>query len=139
VVNANAARGTRAESIAQTSRREKGRENEQAAITATTMSEEATINPDGSQTFPDADPTAGAGDAGADAGEDMSDDIPEEEITGIDPAIYLALAALAFILIFVVLRMRRKRANADVDDFFSNLDGEKVSHYLLCSCWCCFV
>jgi hypothetical protein len=131
VVNANAARGTRAESIAQTSRREKGRENEQAAITATTMSEEATINPDGSQTFPDADPTAGAGDAGADAGEDMSDDIPEEEITGIDPAIYLALAALAFILIFVVLRMRRKRANADVDDFFSNLDGEKVSHYLL--------
>ena len=93
------------------------------------MSEEATINPDGSQTFPD--PTVTGDDAGADPGagaEDIPEDIPtEEEISGIDPAIYLALAALAFVFIFVMLRIRRKRATADVDDFFSNLDGEKVS------------
>lgn len=93
------------------------------------MSEEATINPDGSQTFTE-DPTASTGDAGA--GEEMPEDgssIPEAEeiVAGTDPAIYLALAALAFVLIFMVLRMRRKRASADVDDFFSNLDGEKVS------------
>jgi hypothetical protein len=94
--------------------------------------EEATINPDGSQTFSE-DPTAEASGEGAgDAGEMPEDAIPEEEIpAGIDPAIYLALAAVAFVLIFMVLRMRRKRANADVDDFFSNLDGEKVSLLLI--------
>lgn len=100
------------------------------------MSEEATINPDGSQTFAE-DPTAGAGDAGA-AGEEIPEDaIPETEevvIAGTDPAIYLALAALAFVFIFVVLRMRRKRANADVDDFFSNLDGEKVRNTVCAGC-----
>jgi len=87
--------------------------------------EEATINPDGSQTFADPDPTAGES-----MGDEIPEDIPtedaEEIVTGTDPAIYLALAALAFVLIFIVLRMRRKKASADVDDFFSNLDGEKV-------------
>ena len=38
---------------------------------------------------------------------------------------------VAFVLIFMILRMRRKRASADVDDFFSNLDGEKVS-FVVC-------
>eukprot|EP00956_Cyclotella_meneghiniana_P030213 scaffold75415_cov67-Cyclotella_meneghiniana.AAC.2 len=94
------------------------------------MSEEATINPDGTQTFPD--PTA------SDAGTEEDAGIPEEDNTadetildndestgGIDPAIYLALAAIVFAILFIVMRRRRKRATADVDDFFSNLDGEK--------------
>ena len=96
------------------------------------MSEEATINPDGTQTFPN--PTA------SDAGTEEDAGIPEEDNTadetildndestgGIDPAIYLALAAIVFAILFIVMRRRRKRATADVDDFFSNLDGEKVS------------
>ncbi|KAL7521641.1 hypothetical protein ACHAWX_006314 [Stephanocyclus meneghinianus] len=91
--------------------------------------EEATINPDGSTTFQDPDPTATKPDADDGSIPDdmptMDDESAEEIVKGIDPAIYLALAVVAFAIIFVVLRMRRKRASADVDDFFSNLDGEK--------------
>lgn len=94
--------------------------------------EEATINPDGSTTFSEPHPTNTTGDEDA-----IPDDIPTEdaaapeEIGGVDPAIYLGLAVVAFVLIFMILRMRRKRASADVDDFFSNLDGEKVS-FVVC-------
>ena len=98
-----------------------------------TMAEEATINPDGTQSFPN--PTAS--DAGTED-EGIPEDIPEETIIdndsstgGIDPAIYLALAAVVFAILFIVMRRRRKRATADVDDFFSNLDGEKVSFFFI--------
>lgn len=99
------------------------------------MAEEATINPDGTQSFPN--PTAS--DAGTED-EGIPEDIPEETIIdndstgGIDPAIYLALAAVVFTILFIVMRRRRKRATADVDDFFSNLDGEKVSFFHCCHC-----
>jgi len=96
--------------------------------------EEATINPDGSATFQDPDSTATKPDADDGSLPDdmptMHDESAEEIVKGIDPAIYLALAVVAFAIIFVVMRMRRKKASADVDDFFSNLDGEKVSIFL---------
>lgn len=100
--------------------------------TIMSTAEEATINPDGSTTFSEPHPTNATGDEDA-----IPDDIPTEdaaapeEIGGVDPAIYLGLAVVAFVLIFMILRMRRKRASADVDDFFSNLDGEKVS-FVVC-------
>ncbi len=89
--------------------------------------EEATINPDGSTTFD----SAAADDAGADAGtgaDDMGDaDATEEVIIGTDPALYLALVVVTFAVIFIFIQIRKKRSTADVDDFFSNLDGDKVS------------
>ena len=91
------------------------------------MSSEATVNPDGSTTFNAAEDAANAGgDAGADdLGENMGD-ASEEMVKGTDPALYLALAVVAFAIIFVFVRLRKKRSRADVDDFFSNLDGDKV-------------
>lgn len=98
--------------------------------------EEATVNPDGSTTFDDAGAGAGADSAGAGAGEDMPDmdagegggeEAAEEIIKGVDPALYLAIAMVAFLALFVFLRQRKKRKNAEVDDFFSNLDGDKFN------------
>ncbi|KAL3788417.1 hypothetical protein ACHAW5_001029 [Stephanodiscus triporus] len=51
--------------------------------------------------------------------------VPPRSRGGVDPALYLALAVLAFALLFAYLRLRRRRKNAEVDDFFSNLDGDK--------------
>ena len=102
--------------------------------------QEATINPDGSTTFEDASSGGYAGgpaDAGAGAGADSSypddatstDDsfVPPPTRGGVDPAVYLALAVLAFALLFAYLQVRRRRKNAGVDDFFSNLDGDKFN------------
>mmetsp|Transcript_13188 Transcript_13188/g.32058 ORF Transcript_13188/g.32058 Transcript_13188/m.32058 type:complete len:307 (-) Transcript_13188:265-1185(-) len=92
--------------------------------------EEATVNPDGSTTFNDAGGADSAG-AGA-AGEDMpnmdgAEETAEEIVKGTDPALFLALAVLAFAVIFVFLQLRKKKKNAEVDDFFSNLDGDKFN------------
>jgi hypothetical protein len=109
--------------------------------------EEATINPDGSTTFDDASASSsGGGDYGGSAGEDAgssassgggSDAFPdgsssdepavEDIVKGIDPALYLALIVAAFAILFIYLQLRKKRNNASVDDFFSNLDGDKFN------------
>lgn len=90
--------------------------------------EEATVNPDGSTTFDDAgggaDDSAGADDM---PNMDGAEEAAEEIIKGTDPALYLALAVVAFAIIFVFLQLRKKRKNAEVDDFFSNLDGDKFN------------
>jgi len=88
--------------------------------------EEATVNPDGSTTFNDAGD--GADSAGA-ADEDMpgTNETVEEIVKGTDPALYLALAVVAIFAIFIFLQLRKKRKNAEVDDFFSNLDGDKFN------------
>lgn len=89
--------------------------------------EEATINPDGSTTFD----SAGADDAGAGAEDTGDTDAAEEVIKGTDPALYLALAVVAFAVVFVFMQIRKRRSTADVDDFFSNLDGDKVSFFVM--------
>ncbi|KAL3762545.1 hypothetical protein ACHAWU_002417 [Discostella pseudostelligera] len=103
--------------------------------------EEATINPDGSTTFDDATASSsGGGDYGGSAGEDIpnmdagssadgSSEEPavEDIVRGIDPALYLALIVAAFAILFIYLQLRKKRNNASVDDFFSNLDGDKFN------------
>jgi len=85
--------------------------------------EEATVNPDGSTTFND------AGGADSSAGEDMpgAEETAEEIIKGTDPALYLALASLVFFVIFIFVQLRKKKKNAEVDEFFANLDGDKFN------------
>ena len=92
--------------------------------------EEATINPDGSTTFED---TGGADSAGGDIpnmGEDSTtagEETVEEVIKGTDPALYLALTVLFLGIVFIFVQLRKRKKNAEVDDFFSNLDGDKFN------------
>ena len=94
--------------------------------------ETVTVNPDGSTTF--------------EGGNDGSTEPPVEDPTtegifdeetmatapkGTDPAIYLLL--LAILLGFLYYLYLRKVRQDSEDDFFSNLDGEKVGHF------CCFM
>lgn len=89
------------------------------------MSEETVnVNPDGSTTF-----ESGAGDESTmppmgDAGADETFEGAAAAIEGTDPMLYLFLVALVLGLLFFVYR---RRSQADDDQFFSNLDGEKVS------------
>lgn len=95
--------------------------------------EEATVNPDGSTTFDNADDGGGSSaGGGADDIPDMdagtgAEDAAEEIVKGTDPALYLAIAVVVSIAIFVFFQYRKKRKNAEVDDFFSNLDGDKFN------------
>ena len=100
--------------------------------------QEATVNPDGSTTFDDASGGAGSADdagAGSNGGGYPGDDAPPpsdgDAIVpprgGVDPALYLALAVVAFAVLFAYLQLRKRRKNAEVDDFFSNLDGDKFN------------
>jgi len=87
--------------------------------------EEATVNPDGSTTFENdagAEDAAGDADAGADGAETM-----EEVVKSFDPAWYLALVVLAVVALYMLAVWRKRRASSDVDDFFSNLDGDKFN------------
>lgn len=49
----------------------------------------------------------------------------EEVVKGIDPAIYLLLAVVLMAVAYFVYT--RKFRSENDDDFFTNLDGEKVS------------
>ncbi len=96
--------------------------------------DEATINPDGSTTFDDATASSSSGGGGGgesspnfDAGADEETTANDIVVKGIDPALYLALAVAAIAILFVYIRLRKKRSNASVDDFFSNLDGDKFN------------
>lgn len=84
--------------------------------------EEATINPDGSTTFPSDDSQQEPPMASPE------DEVPPEfdaTHAGIDPAIYLLLgvAIAAFLFYFF---FHRKKTKQDDDNFFLELDGDKV-------------
>ena len=107
---------------------------------------EATINADGSTTFnDDTNTTTSSGGSGGSSGGDY-DGIPggdyatdepsaadaffmndDDNVSKgrVDPALYLALAVLFLGVLFIYIQLRNKRKNADVDDFFANLDGDK--------------
>jgi len=93
--------------------------------------EEATVNPDGSTTFetPPVNETEGAFDDSEQEGFEDAPPIEEEIVKGIDPAFYLlaAVVVAAFLYYFMVYRKKKKE---ETDEFFSNLDGEKVSQRL---------
>lgn len=106
---------------------------------------EATINADGSTTLNDdyggnSHDTMSGGSGGSSGDYDGipgGGDATDESATadafmnnnvskgGVDPALYLALAVLFFGILFIYIQLRNKRKNADVDDFFANLDGDK--------------
>ena len=106
---------------------------------------EAAINADGSTTFnDDTNTTSSSGGSGGSSGGDY-DGIPggdyatdepsadaffvnDDNVISkgrVDPALYLALAVLFLGVLFIYIQLRNKRKNADVDDFFANLDGDK--------------
>ena len=89
------------------------------------MAEETVnINPDGSQTFEGGEDATMPPAAEEGFAEEAADAVPEEIAT--DPAIYLLIVVALFMVGFIIYRRRSKN---DEDDFFSNLDGEKVSRH----------
>ena len=81
--------------------------------------EEATINPDGSSTF-----EGGANTEDYDTSGMGAEDV---DIKAIDPAWYLFGFAVLAILITAIVIIRQRKSRAETDDFFNQLDGEKVS------------
>lgn len=87
------------------------------------MAEEATINPDGTQDMPPVeDPTADAGGEEIPIIDEETQEKIEEVIKGVDPAIYLIVVAVIVLGTMFYLATRKK----DGDDFFDDLDGDKV-------------
>lgn len=84
------------------------------------------MNPDGSTTFEGSqDSTVPPMDE--ETAEGFGEKVAENLIYGVDPAIIL-LAVAVVVGLLVFLWTRRSK---DDDDFFSNLDGEKVRHVWL--------
>ena len=90
--------------------------------------EEATINPDGSSSYESASPPPLNDTTGFDGSDEGFDIPPVEEIVkgGIDPAIYLVLAFATLCALYYFFVYRKKEEEEAEDEFFSNLDGDKV-------------
>ena len=83
--------------------------------------EEATVNPDGSTTFEDGfNQTAGEGAEG-----EPFTVPPEEVVKGSDPTLIFVGGLLLIAVIYAIYWFQTKKSS-DEDDFFSELDGEKV-------------
>jgi hypothetical protein len=91
------------------------------------MSGEATINPDGTQDMNM--PTPAPVPVSSDGGDIplMDKETMEEVAKGIDPAIYLLIVAFLVAAFLVYLNLRKK--NNGGDDFFAELDGDKVGPF----------
>ena len=106
------------------------------------MSEEATINPDGSTTFADAGADAGATDetfAGEETFEEAfaeGADSAEAVREGTDPAIFLALAFIGAVILYYFNYQRTKKKQMEREAFFYDMDGDKVRRLLQSIiCW----
>jgi hypothetical protein len=88
--------------------------------------EEATINSDGTTTFENADAPP-LNDTAGDEGTDGAgfEETVTEVAKGIDPA-FLFLGVVVVIAALYYYFVIRKKKEQDQDDFFANLDGEKV-------------
>lgn len=113
------------------------------------MSEEATVNPDGSTTFTNEGPGAGTQYTESDAGgssntgsntgpgtgpDGTADDTftPFAEPTppklfGVDPAILLGVAFVLIAIAYYFMHKRSKRVQEDRDAFFTDMDGDKFN------------
>jgi hypothetical protein len=104
------------------------------------MSEEATVNPDGSTTFGE-DAGAGADPNFAEAGEEgfageepdfeEASESAEEIIKGTDPAIYLVLGFVVVAVLYYLNYKRNKKKQMEREAFFFDMDGDKV-----CTMYC---
>lgn len=83
--------------------------------------EEATVNPDGSQTFENEPMNETAGEGFEEVFEEAVKEAP-----GIDPAFYLIGAAIIFVVVLLIYNSLRKKNDDSGDDFFASLDTEKV-------------
>lgn len=91
---------------------------------------EATVNPDGTTTFEDATAGAGAGETFEEAAEDAfegAEEAAEEIVKGTDPAIYLALAFIVVVALYVINYKRNQRKQAEREAFFMDMDGDKFN------------
>ena len=95
------------------------------------MSEEATINADGTQDMnmptPAPVPVPDTENGPSPFNQEipvMDKDTMEEVAKGIDPAIYLLIVAFIVAAVLIYLNLRKK--NNGGDDFFAELDGDKV-------------
>lgn len=95
------------------------------------MSEEATINADGTQDMnmptPAPVPVSDTENGPSPFNQEipvMDKDTMEEVAKGIDPAIYLLIVAFIVAAVLIYLNLRKK--NNGGDDFFAELDGDKV-------------
>ena len=88
-------------------------------------SEEATVNSDG--TTPDND---GAGDSGGEEFDEPpifdTEEIIKAAKPAVDPAVYFLLGVIIIAAAYYYFVYRKKSA-VEEDEFFSNLDGDKVS------------
>lgn len=98
------------------------------------MAEEATVNPDGSSTFEtppggaqDVPPPGGDGGGFEDSGFEGAEETLKAAVEeGVDPAVYF-LIGIALLGLLYYFFLRPKKDEDESDDFFSQLDGEKVS------------
>jgi hypothetical protein len=87
--------------------------------------EEATVNADGTTTFDTPPINEEAFNATEqDFPPEDAEEIFEEVVKGIDPAIYLVLFVLIVGIVYFFMSRRNKK---EEDDFFSELDGEKFN------------
>mmetsp|Transcript_12180 Transcript_12180/g.17315 ORF Transcript_12180/g.17315 Transcript_12180/m.17315 type:complete len:305 (-) Transcript_12180:40-954(-) len=99
------------------------------------MAEEATINPDGSQTFADSGSDdygdSGSGDASGDGTfgdfDNKTDGVPLPSKEGIDPAVYLVIVFICIAGMWFYLYMKNKRTTEMRESFFAELDGDKFN------------
>jgi hypothetical protein len=100
----------------------------EAVSHSNTMSsaEEATINPDGTTQFPsDSQPQSAPSPDTAEPPPNPYETAQPASATGIDPALYL-IAAVVLAGLFFYFFVHRKRSQQKEDNFFLELDGEKV-------------
>lgn len=84
------------------------------------------MNPDGSTTFEANQPFNGTEEGFAGSGEEVPPETMEEVVTkGADATIYIVIGILLIAVLYMVYRYQKKKDGDD--DFFSELDGEKVS------------
>lgn len=95
------------------------------------MSEEATVNPDGSTTFTSdsgADAGAGEGFENAEGAEGTGfEEAAEEVAKGTDPAFYLAFAFVVAVALYYINYRRNKKKQMEREAFFYDMDGDKFN------------
>jgi len=86
------------------------------------------VNPDGSTTFADGGGANAEGFAEPNTESTMDgEELLEEVVKRVDPALYLLAAAFAAILLGLLYMWRQRKSRGETEDFFSQLDGEKFN------------